>query len=547
MNPNRHSHRLAALFVLLAYSSCEQPPVSPDPAYLALQQRAVALTVDVAAGTVRQVELSAARGSATGVRFALVGSNEVTAVIGNVTRTPSALRRVRVRFDLALTNRLLRSDLVAASFPAPPAGQVVAFPFSTDPAGLFGLKVVPSDDWDGAPWNFFNDGACVPLTPPSDCYRWEGFGPTIPAGATTTAHTVGFDVDASVTSFTVYVVVAADIRDRATGPAIGVSDVAAVFTALVGGEAPPSRVIQVSNTGGGTLSDLAVAVNYQSGQPTGWLSAALDSPTAPTNVTLGVATATLAAGFYQATVTLNSPDASQPVSIAVVLLVGQASFVLSSRSVDVTLGYHGTSQTQTIDVTSTSGVPVPDLAVSIEYGSDASGWLSATLNSTTTPAQLTLIETPGDLLLPRYTAAVRVGSPLAPPQTIIVTIGITNPFPDLTFTGSRPIATGGNGVVNSTGFAVVNQGGGSAGQFNVGVCLSTTSSQSGCVLGLEAFVHVIGLAPSATYVVPPLQVPAPPGTYHVIAVVDPAYTATVTESDETNNALDLGQVTVTGP
>jgi hypothetical protein len=127
---------------------------------------------------------------------------------------------VRVRFDLALTNRLQASDLVASTFPSPPAPQVVAFPFTTNPSGLFGLAVVASDDWNGtgaigsgAPWNFFNDPVCIALTPPGDCFRWESFGAVVPAGSTTASHRVGFDVDPTITNFTVYVAIAADIHE----------------------------------------------------------------------------------------------------------------------------------------------------------------------------------------------------------------------------------------------------------------------------------------------------------------------------------------------
>ena len=100
-----------------------------------------------------------------------------------------------MRFDLKLTNQFLNSDLAPSTFPAPPAAQIVAFPFATDPAGFLGLKVKASTDWNGtgapgsgAIYNFFNDQICVDLTPPSDCYRWEAFGAELKAGNNTSAH-----------------------------------------------------------------------------------------------------------------------------------------------------------------------------------------------------------------------------------------------------------------------------------------------------------------------------------------------------------------------
>ena len=53
------------------------------------------------------------------------------------------------------------------------------------------------------------------LTPPSDCYRWEAFGASLAAGGSTATQMVGFDVDPAVSTFTVYVALAADIRERA--------------------------------------------------------------------------------------------------------------------------------------------------------------------------------------------------------------------------------------------------------------------------------------------------------------------------------------------
>jgi len=209
--------RLIAAAAVLQLLACDQAPTRPDTTPLELRGRAIALTVDVGTGTVHQAGPGAMGGSVAGPQFSLIGEREVAASVTNVSTTASG-HRVLIRFDLALTNQLENSDLVPSTFPASPADEVVAFPFSTTPAGLFGLKVIATGDWDGAPWNFFNDAVCMVQTPFSDCYRWEGFGATIPAGATTPARSVGFSVDASVTSFTVYIVVAADIRERPPQP-----------------------------------------------------------------------------------------------------------------------------------------------------------------------------------------------------------------------------------------------------------------------------------------------------------------------------------------
>ena len=208
---------LAVLFLAACERNLAEPDVPND-----LRGRAVALDVDLDNNTVTQVSPGSMSVS-SGASFALLGHNEVTTIITNVTRSNLTYpHRARIRFDLALKNNLHGADLVAATFPDPPVGQVVAFPFSTEPSSWWGSKVKATGEWNGTgqpgsgqPWNFFNnDHHCWSSAPPSDCYRWEAYGEVLPAGATTPARQVGFDVDPSVRQFRVYVVVAADIRER---------------------------------------------------------------------------------------------------------------------------------------------------------------------------------------------------------------------------------------------------------------------------------------------------------------------------------------------
>src|SRR5437588_4955524 len=232
----RLRHALASLtgaLSLLVATGCvsEHEPAGPQSGPVPeLLGSAIRLLVDVEAGRVTvapppAVTASAKPGGVT-PSFALMGQNEIGLAASNFFRSAVGQftpRRVRVRFDIALTNKLANADLVPSTFPAPPSGvaQVLAFPFATHPSGVFVLRVTASTDWDGtgapgsgAPHNFFNDAICIGQTPPSDCFRWEAFGDMVEGGATTPARTVGFDVDPSVTQFTLYVVIAADIREH---------------------------------------------------------------------------------------------------------------------------------------------------------------------------------------------------------------------------------------------------------------------------------------------------------------------------------------------
>jgi hypothetical protein len=93
-------------------------------------------------------------------------------------------------------------------------------------------------------------------------------------------------------------------------PAISLSASTATFSATQGGTNPAPQAIDVTNSGGGTLDDLTSATIYTAGQPTGWLTAALAGPAAPTKLNLSAATGALVAGTYTAIVEVRSAKAN---------------------------------------------------------------------------------------------------------------------------------------------------------------------------------------------------------------------------------------------
>lgn len=91
-------------------------------------------------------------------------------------------------------------------------------------------------------------------------------------------------------------------------PTIWLSPASLTFTAVAGGESPPSQTITVSNAGGGTLSAPSTSITYGSGSR--WLTATLTGSTAPYAVTVKANTAGLAPGTYVATVSVYSQGAT---------------------------------------------------------------------------------------------------------------------------------------------------------------------------------------------------------------------------------------------
>ncbi|MEP6832755.1 MAG: hypothetical protein ABJB74_05140, partial [Gemmatimonas sp.] len=215
---------------------------------------------------------------------------------------------------------------------------------------------------------------------------------------------------------------------------IVLSNSAVAFAATSGGANPSAQTVNVSNGGTGTLTGLAVAVNYSAGQPTGWLTtASLGSANAPAVLTLRPTVGVLAPGSYTATVAVSSPVATNSAqNITVTLVVSNTPIIALSASTVSFDGLAGGAQpaAKTVDISNSGAGVLSGLAVAITYGAgQPGGWLTtASLSATTNPSTLTLRPTPGALVAGTYTANVAVSSPVASnsPQLIIVTFVVAS-------------------------------------------------------------------------------------------------------------------------
>lgn len=245
-----------AAAVLVASACSSDPsgsgPVLPgDPPHNPQVTRAAFLAnVNVRTGEIRiappeldsaqQGLLRAASRADGSVELSLVGGDVVTLTSSNfVASAVGAFQpgKVRVTFDVNVTNKLNGVQLVGPTvFPAPPAGTTgpILFPYDISVAVTsggtatggqgndiivtlpsYGL-VAPSTDWNGAAHNFFNDTGCPAGA--NDCYRWEEYDSPIFPGSTTTARSVGFDLDPTVGQFTARLIVAADLQNSGAAP-----------------------------------------------------------------------------------------------------------------------------------------------------------------------------------------------------------------------------------------------------------------------------------------------------------------------------------------
>jgi adhesin/invasin len=105
-------------------------------------------------------------------------------------------------------------------------------------------------------------------------------------------------------------------------PAINASTTAVPFAAVAQSGVNPTTTVDITNSGGSVLDELAVGtINYGAGA-TGWLNAVLDQTSAPAVLTLTASVTGLAIGTYTATVPVTEPDApNSPLDIVVTFTV----------------------------------------------------------------------------------------------------------------------------------------------------------------------------------------------------------------------------------
>jgi hypothetical protein len=155
-------------------------------------------------------------------------------------------------------------------------------------------------------------------------------------------------------------------------------------------------------------------------------------------------------------VNIASPGASNtPLAVPVTLTVTTPpSIVLSasSRTFSAVIG-EADPFTQAVTITNGGGGVLNGLSTNIVYAV-GSGWLTATLNTTTATATLTLGAARGTLPVGTYSATVNVTSPVASnsPRPITVTFNVTQP--SMTVGNSAPAFTQASGNGNATVLAI---------------------------------------------------------------------------------------------
>ena len=166
----------------------------------------------------------AAGGSAPGPQRSILAGDVIRVVARDPVESPGPGGLVRTTLEVAVESVLPVVDLVAPTFPTPPAGTggplLIPFEVAVLSTGgpenstveLVDLGLLrPSTDWDVPPHDFFNGAACGPGTD-DDCVRSEEFL-AIAGGTTSEFRRIGFVHDPGVTQFRFRALLAADLVD----------------------------------------------------------------------------------------------------------------------------------------------------------------------------------------------------------------------------------------------------------------------------------------------------------------------------------------------
>lgn len=207
-------------------------------------------------------------------------------------------------------------------------------------------------------------------------------------------------------------------------PAIGLNPTSITFTTTAGASDPAPQTVSVTNAGIGSLTGLSAAISYVSGTP-GWLGASLSTTTAPSTLTLTTTQGALPAGTYTATVTVSSTVpgvAPQPVNVTLQINPGPAIGLASHATTFSATAGGADPSPQTVNISNAGGGTLSGLSISTAYTS-GSGWLGASLSSTTAPSVLTLTPVTGALTPGTYHAKVTVSSSLS--GVASDTVGVT--------------------------------------------------------------------------------------------------------------------------
>ena len=205
------------------------------------------------------------------------------------------------------------------------------------------------------------------------------------------------------------------------------------FSYQIGGQIPLARTLVVSSSDNSAIPVSASASTLDQGN---WLSVAIVQGTTPAAAIASVSPANLTAGTYNGSLQFTSPNAgNSPLTVPITLTVSTAPTINTTQSRFLFSYQVGGSPpaNQQVTLSSSDGSALPVSAVV----SNSFSAITASLDSSTTPALLTVSVSPGSLSPGVYQSSVVVSSALAGNSPLIIPVILTiSPQPVLTATPS---------------------------------------------------------------------------------------------------------------
>ena len=200
-----------------------------------------------------------------------------------------------------------------------------------------------------------------------------------------------------------------------TLPIIGMSPTSLSFTATESGANPATQTLNISNTGGGTLS-------WTASDNVAWLTLTPTSGTGNGAVTLNVSTGTLTVGSHSGTVTMNAAGASLvtiPVTVTIATAPVPPAIGASPTSLFFTAAQGGTNPaTQTLSISNAGGGTLSWTA------SDNAAWLRLSRASGTDNGVVTASVITGATAVGTYTSTITLSATGAASVTVPVTFTV---------------------------------------------------------------------------------------------------------------------------
>ena len=316
-------------------------------------------------------------------------------------------------------------------------------------------------------------------------------------------------------------------------PAIGASPPSIAFTATQGGTNPANQTLNISNTGGGTLT-------WSASEPAPWLTLSTTGSTGNGTVTLTAATAGLPVGPQNTTITLSAPGATTvtvPVAFTITAAPVPPAIGASPATVAFTAQQGGSNPpAQTLSISNTGGGTLTWTA------SEPAPWLTLSTTGSTGNGTVTLTAATAGLPVGPQNTTITLSAPGATTVTVPVAFTITAaPVLGASPTALSFTATQGGANPAPKTVTISNTGGTLSWTASEPATWLTLSPATGSGAGtLAASVNTAGLA-AATYnsTITVAAAGATSQSVGVTLLVNPPATSSATLIWNTNTDPDL--------